>query len=124
LHGPEELGYPALTEAMVNIRARLEKAVRKTFSLQRDGCLPYRDRQDSLFYKKRDPAVCRRPLSATDVVSFFWNLPVQRAGRSEAGRHSRDDRCDPDLPDGRPQPVAGFLSFSRHRLPQSRIAVI
>jgi hypothetical protein len=27
LHGPEELGYPALTEAMVNIRATLEAAV-------------------------------------------------------------------------------------------------
>jgi hypothetical protein len=27
LHGPEELGYPAVTEAMVNIRATLEKAV-------------------------------------------------------------------------------------------------
>src|SRR5258707_11235944 len=25
LHGPEELGYPALTEAMVNIRATLDK---------------------------------------------------------------------------------------------------
>ena len=28
LHGPEELGYPALTEAMVNIRATLAAAVR------------------------------------------------------------------------------------------------
>src|SRR5690349_9782144 len=27
LHGPEELGYPAVAEAMVNIRATLEKAV-------------------------------------------------------------------------------------------------
>jgi hypothetical protein len=27
LHGPEELGYPAVTEAMVNIRATLEKSV-------------------------------------------------------------------------------------------------
>lgn len=27
LHGPEELGYPAVTEAMVNIRATLDKAV-------------------------------------------------------------------------------------------------
>src|SRR5882724_12825471 len=28
LHGPEELGYPSLTEAMVNIRATLVEAVR------------------------------------------------------------------------------------------------
>jgi hypothetical protein len=27
LHGPEELGYPAVTEAMVNIRATLDRAV-------------------------------------------------------------------------------------------------
>jgi hypothetical protein len=27
LHGPEELGYPLLTEAMVNIRATLDKAI-------------------------------------------------------------------------------------------------
>jgi hypothetical protein len=27
LHGPEELGYPAVTEAMVNIRATLDKAL-------------------------------------------------------------------------------------------------
>jgi hypothetical protein len=33
LHGPEELGYPALTEAMVNIRATLVEA-------QRRGILP------------------------------------------------------------------------------------
>jgi hypothetical protein len=29
LHGPEELGYPVVTEAMVNIRATLDKAVEK-----------------------------------------------------------------------------------------------
>ena len=29
LHGPEELGYPPLTEAMVNIRATLREAARR-----------------------------------------------------------------------------------------------
>jgi hypothetical protein len=52
LHGPEELGYPAVTEAMVNIRATVDKAVA-------DGVLdaPLGDRLTeigkTLFYKER-----------------------------------------------------------------------
>jgi hypothetical protein len=52
LHGPEELGYPAVTEAMVNIRATLEKAVA-------DGILDRRlagrvnEIGKELFYKER-----------------------------------------------------------------------
>jgi len=52
LHGPEELGYPPLTEAMVNIRATLEEAGRR-------GILPPDLAQrltaigKALFYKER-----------------------------------------------------------------------
>jgi len=52
LHGPEELGYPAVTEAMVNIRATLDKAVA-------DGILDRRlagslnEIGKELFYKER-----------------------------------------------------------------------
>src|SRR5438034_1615957 len=52
LHGPEELGYPPLTEAMVNIRATLTEAVRR-------GILPPDLAQcltaigKALFYKER-----------------------------------------------------------------------
>src|SRR5271165_6685341 len=52
LHGPEELGYPSVTEAMVNIRATLDKAVAETVIDQALG-----DRLTeigkSLFYKER-----------------------------------------------------------------------
>ena len=52
LHGPEELGYPAVTEAMVNIRATLDKAV--AYGVL-DGRLATRltEIAKSLFYKDR-----------------------------------------------------------------------
>ena len=52
LHGPEELGYPAVTEAMVNIRATLDKAV---IAGVLDGWLVARLTEigKALFYKER-----------------------------------------------------------------------
>jgi hypothetical protein len=52
LHGPEELGYPAVTEAMVNIRATLDQAV--AFGVI-DGPLAARliEIGKALFYKER-----------------------------------------------------------------------
>jgi hypothetical protein len=52
LHGPEELGYPAVTEAMVNIRATLDEAVADGVL---DGRLAARLTEigKTLFYKKR-----------------------------------------------------------------------
>jgi hypothetical protein len=52
LHGPEELGYPAVTEAMVNIRATLDKAVADGVL---DGQLGARLTEigKALFYKER-----------------------------------------------------------------------
>jgi hypothetical protein len=52
LHGPEELGYPAVTEAMVNIRATLEKTVAEGVL---DGWLIARLTSigKTLFYKER-----------------------------------------------------------------------
>jgi hypothetical protein len=52
LHGPEELGYPAVTEAMVNIRATLDKAVAEGVL---DGWLVARLTSigKALFYKER-----------------------------------------------------------------------
>jgi hypothetical protein len=52
LHGPEELGYPAVTEAMVNIRVTLDKAIADRVIDQ-----PLGDRLTkigkTLFYKER-----------------------------------------------------------------------
>ena len=52
LHGPEELGYPAVTEAMVNIRATLEQAVAEGIV---EGWLASRLTEigKALFYKER-----------------------------------------------------------------------
>ena len=53
LHGPEELGYPPVTEAMVNIRATLEKATAEGLIEQ---ALGHRltELSKSLFYKERN----------------------------------------------------------------------
>jgi len=52
MHGPEELGYPAVTEAMVNIRATLEQAVAEGIV---EGWLATRLTEigKQLFYKER-----------------------------------------------------------------------
>src|SRR5271165_5096096 len=52
LHGPEELGYPSVTEAMVNIRATLDKAAADGVI---DGRLAARliKISKTLFYKER-----------------------------------------------------------------------
>jgi hypothetical protein len=52
LHGPEELGYPVLTEAMVNIRATLDKAVEEGV-LDSEMAARLTEISKSLFYKQR-----------------------------------------------------------------------
>jgi len=52
LHGPEELGYPPLTEAMVNIRATLAEATRCGI-LAPDLAAHLTGIAKSLFYKDR-----------------------------------------------------------------------
>ncbi len=52
LHGPEELGYPAVTEAMVNVRATLDKAV--TEGVLDSWLVPrLTEVSKALFYKER-----------------------------------------------------------------------
>jgi hypothetical protein len=52
LHGPEELGYPAVTEAMVNIRATLDQAVAEGI-LDRRLAGRLNEIGKELFYKER-----------------------------------------------------------------------
>lgn len=52
LHGPEELGYPAVTEAMVNIRVTVEKAVREGI-IDRSLAADLTAIAKSRFYKER-----------------------------------------------------------------------
>ncbi len=53
LHGPEELGYPALTEAMVNLRATLDSAAAKGICDSPLAAL-LTGIAKKLFYKKRN----------------------------------------------------------------------
>ena len=71
LHGPEELGYPAVTEAMVNIRATLDKAVAEGVIDQRARRPPHRNRQDAVLQGAQlggDLAPRHRPRSAADAA--------------------------------------------------------
>ena len=81
LHGPEELGYPPVTEAMVNIRATLDTAVSDGI-LNPPLALRLTDIAKALFYKERSwDAILR--LASPDLLpipldAFAARLPGQR----------------------------------------------
>ena len=82
LHGPEELGYPPLTEAMVNMRASFDEAMRIGV-LVPDVAAQLTEIAKSLFYKERTwDAVLQRAaasgLSATPLADFAAWLPFNR----------------------------------------------
>jgi hypothetical protein len=82
LHGPEELGYPPLTEAMVNIRATSDEAVRAGV-LAPDLAAQLTAIAKSLFYKERTyDAVLQRAaasgLAAAPLRDFAGWLPSNR----------------------------------------------
>jgi hypothetical protein len=82
LHGPEELGYPPLTEAMVNIRATLDDAVRCGI-LVPGTAARLTGIAKSLFYKERTcEAVLNRAaasgLPATSLRDLAAWLPSNR----------------------------------------------
>jgi hypothetical protein len=87
LHGPEELGYPPLTEAMVNIRATLEKATAEGVLDLPDAAL-LGDIGKQLFYKERSwdamlrHAAGRRPPAPLD--NFVSWLPGGRVDQKRA----------------------------------------
>jgi hypothetical protein len=78
LHGPEELGYPAVTEAMVNIRATLEKAVTGGI-LDSAFAARVTEMGKNLFYKARNwDAILRvtaarspPPITLIDLVAWL-----------------------------------------------------
>lgn len=74
LHGPEELGYPAVTEAMVNIRATIAAAVAEGIvGAAAAGTLIAAAK--GLFYKERTYPAVLRHLSAHDRAAFAEWLP-------------------------------------------------
>ena len=85
MHGPEELGYPAVTEAMVNIRATLEQAVAEEIV---EGWLASRLTEigKALFYKERSwEAIFRlatagglRPRPLADLAAWMGSRRVDQ----------------------------------------------
>jgi hypothetical protein len=88
LHGPEELGYPAVTEAMVNIRATLAAALRQGV-VEPSLATSLTKVAKSLFYKKRTYAAILRAVT----VQGYERTPLQNleawlpAGRVDQKRH-------------------------------------
>jgi hypothetical protein len=83
LHGPEEMGYPPLTEAMVNIRATLAEAARQGI-LVPQGAAALTAIAKSLFYKERSysailEAAAASSLPAPALRTFADWLPGGRA---------------------------------------------
>ena len=84
-HGPEELGYPPLTEAMVNIRATLAEALRCGI-LAPDLSERLTGIAKALFYKERTyeailQAAADRGLPAAALRAFADWLPSGRTDR-------------------------------------------
>jgi hypothetical protein len=84
LHGPEELGYPAITEAMVNIRAALDNAVAEEI-LEPALALRLTDIAKALFYKERSwDAILRRadggglPVQLANLAAWLRAGPVDQ----------------------------------------------
>jgi hypothetical protein len=82
LHGPEELGYPALTEALVNIRATFDEAARAGV-LSPEVAAQLTAFAKSLFYKERTyDAVLQRAtasgMPATTLRDLAAWLPSSR----------------------------------------------
>src|SRR5438552_3318383 len=85
LHGPQELGYPALTEAMVNIRATLG-AARASGVLASDLAEQLTGLAKALFYKERSyaamlDAAAVAGLPAGTLREFTDWLPAGRIDR-------------------------------------------
>jgi hypothetical protein len=80
LHGPEELGYPAITEAMVNIRATVAAAAAAgVIAAEPAGTLIAAAK--ALFYKERTYAAALRALPGPARRAFAEWLPRGRVDR-------------------------------------------
>jgi len=85
LHGPEELGYPPLTEAMVNIRATLNVTI-SVGILSAELAAELTAIAKSLFYKKRTyGAVLQRAVASDlpatalrDFANWIWQSRIDR----------------------------------------------
>ena len=95
LHGPEELGYPPLTEAMVNIRATLDEAVRQG-ALVPGLAARLTDIAQARFYKERTYETILRDASASgfpDTILRDFGAWL-RSGRIDQKRRDAEAMLD------------------------------
>jgi hypothetical protein len=95
LHGPEELGYPPVSDAMVDIRATLEEAARGGIVAPALAA-SLRDIAKGLFYKERSyqamlPSAADAGLPAAALQAFADWLP---AGRVDQKRRDAEAMID------------------------------
>jgi hypothetical protein len=80
LHGPEELGYPAVTEAMVNIRATVSAAIAGGV-VSAEAAAALLAAAKGLFYKERTYAAALAHLPERERAAFGEWLPRGRIDR-------------------------------------------
>jgi hypothetical protein len=80
LHGPEELGYPAVTGAMIDIRATVEAALREDV-IAPASAQALTDAAKALFYKERTYAAVLERARIPDCDAFAAWLPRGRVER-------------------------------------------
>ncbi len=80
LHGPEELGYPAVTEATVNIRATVAAAVAERV-IAPETAARLIAAAKALFYKERTYAAMLRAAPERERAAFIEWLPHGRVDR-------------------------------------------
>jgi hypothetical protein len=104
LHGPAELGYPPVTEAMVNIRATLDEATKSgIIAPSLAACL--QDIAKGLFYKERTyEAVMRSAIAAglpaTALRDFAHWLPEGRVDQKRRDAEAMVETIRADLAAG------------------------
>src|SRR5262249_19682893 len=91
LHGPEELGYPPLTEAMVNMRATFDQAARLGV-LAPEVAAQLTAIAKSLFYKERtyNAVLQRAAASGLPAASLRDLTPWLPSGRIDQKRRDAD----------------------------------
>ncbi len=79
-HGPEELGYPSVTEAMVNIRATVAAATAQAVIAEETAATLIAAAK-ALFYKERTYAAVLRAAPEGERIAFAEWLPRGRVDR-------------------------------------------
>ncbi len=112
LHGPAELGYPSLTEAMVNIRATLAEAVRVRV-IEPGSAAELTAAAKVIFYKERTypvlfAAAAASGCDAAELARFAEWLPTGRVDQKRADALAMLDAISAHIAGGAPPMQATY----------------